>query len=150
GGVSAAPYDTLNLGLHVGDRAAAVIENRRSLWSAVAPGAPPPVLAEQVHGTSAAIVSATDAGRGWNARDTALPNTDALATREAGVSLAILVADCAPVALVAPAGVLAVAHAGWRGLASGVLEAALGRMAEMGAGPPPEYQAVVGPCIRAC
>jgi YfiH family protein len=150
GGVSAPPYDTLNLGLHVGDMPAAMIENRRSLWSAVAPGAALPVEAEQVHGTAAMVVGATDADRGWSTRDTAVPHTDALVTRDAGVSLAILVADCAPVALVAPDGVLAVAHAGWRGLAGGVLEAALQRMAELGAGSPRESHAVVGPCIRAC
>ena len=54
------------------------------------------------------------------------------------------------VALIAPGGVLAAAHAGWRGLAGGVLEAALERMAGLGAGPTREYQAVVGPCIRGC
>jgi purine-nucleoside/S-methyl-5'-thioadenosine phosphorylase / adenosine deaminase len=150
GGVSASPYDTLNLGLHVGDEAAAVSENRRALWSVVAPGASPPIMAEQVHGTHAAVVGAADSGRGWSTRDTAMPDTDALVSREAGVALAILVADCAPVALVAPEGVLAVAHAGWRGLAGGVIEATLQRMAGLGAGPPREYQAVVGPCIRAC
>lgn len=150
GAVSAPPYDTLNLGLHVGDCNAAVIENRRSLWSAVAPGAAAPVLAQQVHGAGAAVVRAADAGRGWSTRDTAVPHTDALVTREAGGSLAILVADCAPVALVGPDGVLAIAHAGWRGLVGGIREAALQRMAELGAGSPREHQAVGGPCIRGC
>jgi YfiH family protein len=62
----------------------------------------------------------------------------------------VLVADCAPVALVAPDGVLGVAHAGWRGLAGVVLEATLRSMAELGGGLPHHYRALIGPCIRAC
>jgi purine-nucleoside/S-methyl-5'-thioadenosine phosphorylase / adenosine deaminase len=150
GGVSAAPYDALNLGLHVGDTPEAVRENRRRFWAAAAPGVAAPVVAEQVHGAGVAAVGATHAGRGWERNDTSVAATDALATREAGVPLTVLVADCAPVALVAPEGVLGLAHAGWRGLAGGVLEAALGRVAEMGGGSPAELQAVVGPCIRGC
>jgi YfiH family protein len=149
GGISAAPYDTLNLGLHVGDGAAAVIENRTRLWAAAAPGALAPVIADQVHGAAVAVVGAADTGRGWHARETSLSGTDALVTRAAGVAMAILVADCAPVALVAPGGVLGVVHAGWRGLVSGVLEAALRQMEALG-GAPREYQAVIGPCIRGC
>jgi YfiH family protein len=150
GGVSAAPYDTLNLGLHVGDQAAAVIENRNRFWSEAAPGASAPVIADQVHGTSVAVAGAADTGRGWHARETSISGTDALVTREAGVPLAILAADCAPIALVAPGGVLGVVHAGWRGLAGGVLEAALRQMVQRGGGVPSEYQAAIGPCIRGC
>jgi YfiH family protein len=150
GGVSRPPYDSLNLGLHVGDAPEAVIENRRSFWSAAAPGAGPPMLAEQVHGPDAAVVGAADAGRGWAERETEISRTDALVTREAGVAMGILVADCAPVALVAPEGGLAVVHAGWRGLASGVLEAATERLAALGAGPAGCCRAVIGPCIRGC
>lgn len=150
GGVSAAPYNTLNLGLHVGDTPAAVIENRRSFWAAVGSGAAEPVVAEQVHGTEAAVAGAADAGRGWRTRESGIPHADALVTREAGVPLTILVADCAPVALVGPSGVIGLAHAGWRGLAGGVLEAALRQMAKLGAGAPQECRAVIGPCIRGC
>jgi YfiH family protein len=150
GGVSAPPYDALNLGLHVGDASEAVRENRRRFWDVAAPGVAAPVVAEQVHGVAAAVVGVADVGRGWDGRDTAIAATDALVTRQAGVPLAILVADCAPVALVAPRGVLGVAHAGWRGLADGVLEAALGQMAALGGGSAREIHAVIGPCIRGC
>jgi polyphenol oxidase len=150
GGESAPPYDTLNLGLHVGDTPDAVIPNRRRFWSAAGSGTAPPVVAEQVHGTAVRLVAAADAGRGWQERETSLPETDSLVTREAGVSLSILVADCAPVALLAPPGVLGMAHAGWRGLADGVLEATLREMASLGAGPPEQCRAVIGPCIRGC
>src|SRR5205085_4423253 len=64
GGVSAPPYDRLNLGLHVGDAPDVVVENRRSFWSAVAPGTAPPVLGGQVHSAEVAVVGAADAGRG--------------------------------------------------------------------------------------
>jgi polyphenol oxidase len=150
GGASVSPYDTLNLGLHVGDAPATVLRNRARLWSAVTPGSAPPVIAEQVHGVTPAVVGTAEAGRGWEARETAISDTDALVTRDAGVALAMLVADCAPVALVAPEGVLGLAHAGWRGLANGVLEATLRQMAALGGGPPHRYRALVGPCIRAC
>jgi polyphenol oxidase len=144
GGGSAPPYDRLNLGLHVGDAPAVVRENRTRLWTTVAPGAAAP------DGASAAVAVAADVGRGWQARETAVPGTDALVTQEAGVSLAILVADCAPVALVSPGGALALAHAGWRGLAHGILDAALAQLAAVGGGPPEQCAALVGPCIRGC
>jgi YfiH family protein len=150
GGGSDPPYDTLNLGLHVGDAPDVVAANRGRLRAAALSVDALPVVAEQVHGVAAAVVGAADAGRGWQARETAVPETDALVTQERGVSLAILVADCAPVALVAPGGELGLAHAGWRGLAHGVLEATLQRLAELGAGPPERLNAVVGPCIRGC
>jgi YfiH family protein len=150
GGFSAPPYDTLNLGLHVGDVPEAVVANREAWRSAFAPAPAVPVIADQVHGTAVAMIRAADAGRGWHARERAISGTDALVTGAAGVPLAILVADCAPVALVSPGRVLGVAHAGWRGLAGGVLEAALQRMAELGGGPPAGCHAVIGPCIRGC
>jgi YfiH family protein len=150
GGVSASPYDTLNLGLHVGDAPEAALQNRRSVWAAAGRGEIAPVMAEQVHGAVVAQVSAADAGRGWTALETSIPATDALVTVEPQVPLAILVADCAPVALVSPEGVLGVAHAGWRGLVGGVLENTLWQMVELGGGPPGAHQAVIGPCIRGC
>lgn len=148
GGASLPPFDTLNLGLHVGDVPEAVLANRRAVASAL--GVPGPVVAEQVHGADVGIVGAGDAGRGWGSRGSAVGRVDALVTREAGVAPAILIADCAPVALLSPGGVLGVAHAGWRGLVAGVLEAALRQMAALGGGPAETCRAVVGPCIRAC
>jgi YfiH family protein len=150
GGVSAVPYEGLNLGFHVGDDPAAVAENRAVFWTAAAPVLPAPVLAEQVHGARVALVDTADAGRGWHAQQTAIPAADALVTRAAGLPLAVLVADCAPVAIVAPNGVLAVVHAGWRGLVAGVLPAALRQIEALGGASPRDCQAVVGPCIRGC
>jgi len=110
GGVSAAPWDTLNLGDHVGDEAAAVAENRRRYAHAL--GARPLFL-QQVHGTGVERLDpqATDG-----------TVADACWTMERGIACTIIVADCLPI-LFAAEGVVAAAHAGWRGLAAGVLEA---------------------------
>ncbi|MCP5359302.1 MAG: peptidoglycan editing factor PgeF [Sinobacteraceae bacterium] len=132
GGVSAAPWASLNLGGLVGDDPAAVGENRRRLCAALALPAEPRWL-EQVHGTvvhddrDADEVAARAAGEGLVA---APPVADAAMTHRAGTVLAIMVADCLPVLFCDRAGtVVGAAHAGWRGLAAGVLEntvAALG------------------------
>jgi hypothetical protein len=118
GGVSAAPYASLNLGLHVGDDPAAVMENRRRVAAALRlPGEP--LWLQQVHGVNVADADA-EALRG---------PADASVTRRAGQVLAIMVADCMPVLLASDDGsVLGAAHAGWRGLAAGVLEATVAAM----------------------
>ncbi|OZI61635.1 hypothetical protein CAL28_20360 [Bordetella genomosp. 11] len=111
GGVGTAPHDTLNLGLRADDQPEAVAENRRRV-RAMLPA--DPLWLRQVHGTR--VVDA-DAPREEE------PAADAAVTAAADRPLAIMVADCLPV-LIADAGgqVLGVAHAGWRGLAGGVLE----------------------------
>jgi YfiH family protein len=118
GGVSHAPYASLNLGLHVGDDPAAVMENRRRVAAALRlPGEP--LWLQQVHG-----VNVVDADAGALRGD-----ADAIVTRRAGRVLAIMVADCMPVLLASEDGsVLGAAHAGWRGLAAGVLEATVAAM----------------------
>ncbi len=129
GGVSRAPYGSLNLAAHVGDDPAAVAENRRRLVGAL--GAPI-VLVRQVHG--ARVVDAP----------AATPSTEADGLVEDGSDLAVgvLVADCVPVALLDPGRRVAVVHAGWRGLSAGVLPAALARFED-----PSRVVAVLGPSI---
>lgn len=124
GGVSLPPYSSLNLGSHVGDDPVAVAENRRRV--AVAAGVRDLVVARQVHGTAVVEVAGPwqDAG----------PEADALVTRVPGLALGVLVADCTPVLLAAPAeGVVGVAHAGRKGLADGVVPALLAAMRDLGA-----------------
>ncbi len=91
----------------------------------------------QVHGASVVRV----AGPGHQAGAVA----DAAVTAGAGCALAVLTADCAPVALASAEGVIGMAHAGWRGLVAGVLEATVSEMRALGA---TEIEAVIGPCIR--
>jgi YfiH family protein len=112
GGVSREPFAEFNLADHVGDDPAAVQHNRRLLGERLALPAPP-VWLRQVHG--AGVV---DAARPGNS-----PEADASFSREPGVLCAVLTADCLPVLLCdRHAHVVAAAHAGWRGLAAGVLE----------------------------
>lgn len=131
GGVSAGTYASLNLATHVGDDAAAVAENRRRLRARVPAE---PLWLSQVHGNG--VVRAEDAVAGVEA--------DAAFTRRAGTVCAVLTADCLPLLLCNDVGtVVAVAHAGWRGLAAGVVEAAVRATNE----PPARLLAWLGPAI---
>lgn len=133
GGVSDGPYAALNLGAHVGDDPAAVAENRRRLAAALDLPGEPAWLA-QVHGTR--VVQARPGGSPAEA--------DAAVTREPGVVCAVLTADCLPVLLASRGGdEVAAVHAGWRGLADGVVAAALDAMET----PPAELLAWLGPAI---
>lgn len=111
GGVSEAPFDSLNLGDHVRDQAPAVAINRARLQAVLGVK---PVFLKQVHGTE--VVSLTgETPDGTEA--------DACVSDQPGVACAIMVADCLPVVFAHASGqVVAAAHAGWRGLAAGVLE----------------------------
>jgi YfiH family protein len=94
-------------------------------------------VADQVHGRDVVVVDRPGAGRGVAA--------DGLVTHLGGVALAVVTADCAPVALSSPEGVIGVAHAGWRGLEAGVLPATVAAMRALGAS---RVDAVLGPCIH--
>jgi YfiH family protein len=134
GGASAAPYDSLNLGLHVGDDPGTVLRNRTRAAGAFGVALDACVFARQVHGAAAALVGPDDRGRGTLTEGDAVPDADILVTVSHGVTLVILVADCLPLALVDPeAGVLAAAHAGWRGTGAGVVGRALHAMRDCGA-----------------
>lgn len=134
GGVSAAPYDSLNLALSVGDRREAVLENRRRAARAIGFELSSLGVLRQVHGA--------DLVRVGRRRSGLLGEADGLVTRRRGPVLGLLAADCAPVALAGARG-LALAHAGWRGLVAGILDGAAAAVA-------PVWAAWVGPCIRAC
>lgn len=133
GGVSLAPFDSLNLGDHVGDDPAAVAENRKRL-EAVAQLPATPVWLNQVHGT--------------RVLDCALPlgnrEADASMTSQPGQVCVVMTADCLPVLFCNRAGNrVAAVHAGWRGLADGVIEAALAGFAD----PADQLLAWLGPAI---
>ena len=132
GGVSSGPYASMNLGTHVGDSPAAVAQNRWLLRSCLPAE---PLWLEQVHGTEVASADAIAE---------AAPRADAsIATRPSSVC-AIMTADCLPVLFCDDMGtVVAAAHAGWRGLAAGVLDAAVARMAVA----PGRILAWMGPAI---
>ncbi len=132
GGVSVAPYDSLNLGAHVGDAPLAVARNRQ-LLAELLPSEP--VWLNQVHGT--AVINTTAAGCG-------VPEADACISRNKGAVCVVMTADCLPVLLCDDRGsVVGAAHAGWRGLCEGVIEHTVGAMNV----PPPSLRAWLGPAI---
>jgi polyphenol oxidase len=143
GGVSAPPYETLNLGDHVGDEPDAVRENRRRLASAMGVDLVDLAIARQVHGTGVALLRCGDA------HPAPLGDADVIVTDDASLAIGVLVADCVPIVVLDPvAGVLCVAHAGWRGTAARVAAVAVETMAALGARPE-RCRAAMGPCISA-
>ncbi|MGY0062563.1 peptidoglycan editing factor PgeF [Streptomyces sp. LZ34] len=129
GGVSAAPYDELNLGGAVGDDAAAVRTNRELAAKALGLDPAEVVWMNQVHGRDVAVVDGP-----WGDRE--VPAVDAVVTARRGLALAVLTADCTPVLLADPvAGVAGAAHAGRPGLVAGVVPAVVRAMTELGADP---------------
>lgn len=131
GGVSLAPYDSLNLGSHVGDNPLAVARNR-ILLNTLLPTEP--VWLEQVHGT---VVASADAA-------SCRTRADACIARQRAAVCVVMTADCLPVLLCDEAGtVVGAAHAGWRGLCDGVVEATVQAMACV----PQDLMAWLGPAI---
>ncbi len=154
GGVSAAPYASLDLAGHVGDDPGHVDENRRLLMRALDALAfrDRLTLAEQVHGVTIVDVDDALAGSGAYATEarTPVPGADALLTDEPGTPLMLLFADCVPVVLVSERPrAIAVVHAGWRGLAAGIVSRAAARLAAH-VGAADRLTAYVGPHIGPC
>jgi len=136
-GVSSAPFERFNLGLRSGDAAEAVMANRGALQQALRLPAAPRWL-HQVHGCGVAELGPLPSAHE--------PQADAAVSHIPGTVLAILTADCLPVLLCnEDGGEIGAAHAGWRGLAAGVLEATLAQMVS----PPARVLAWLGPCIGA-
>lgn len=138
GGVSAAPFDSFNLGDHVRDDPVHVAANRRILAGLTDPAVP--VFLQQVHGTRVLRL------RAELVADSQGDQADACLTTDPGVACTIMVADCLPVLFAHASGrAVAAAHAGWRGLAGGVLEATVQALQE--AAGPGAISAWLGPCI---
>ena len=139
GGISAPPYDSLNLGRSTPDAEQAVETNRRRLLSAL--GLDPSRLATAGQLHSPVVAACTGPGH--------VPGCDALVTTSPGLVLAVTTADCMSLIYTAP-GAVAVAHSGWRGTADGMPTAAL-RAVCSASGMGPDHVAVhIGPCIRSC
>ncbi|MFJ3902003.1 peptidoglycan editing factor PgeF [Streptomyces sp. NPDC090025] len=140
GGVSAVPYDRLNLGGAVGDDPAAVLANRALAAGALGLDPAAVVWMNQVHGADVAEVEGPWASDG-------IPSVDAIVTTRRGLALAVLTADCVPVLLADPvAGVAAAAHAGRPGMVAGVVPATVRAMVARGADPA-RITARTGPAV---
>lgn len=145
GGVSAPPFDSLNLGAALpcaagSDGVTAVAENRRRVAAAL--GARP-VWLRQVHGADVVRLTPDLA-----ADRAPIPCADASVSTEPGLACAVLVADCLPLLMCSPDGrAVAAAHAGWRGLAAGVAERTLALLCEAGGCAPGDVRVWLGACI---
>jgi YfiH family protein len=141
GGVSRGPFATLNLGLRTDDDPLRVTRNRALACAALGIGSF--ACGEQIHGGRIGRIGPQGRGAGFVDPIQAVAGVDGLVTSSRRVPVSVLVADCVPLALFAPRrGTLAVVHAGWRGVASGIVPAAV-----RGVGEPHEVRAAIGPCI---
>lgn len=140
GGVSAVPYEELNLGGAVGDDPDAVRTNRELAAKSLGLDPALVVWMNQVHGPDVAVVDGP-----WLSAE--IPSVDAVVTARRGLALAVLTADCTPVLLADPvAGIAGAAHAGRPGMAAGVVPAAVRAMVELGA-EPERIVARTGPAV---
>lgn len=151
GGGSATPFDSLNLGLHTGDEAAVVQENRRRYCAAFGLDAGSAVTAEQIHGDSIAVVTARERGRGALLYETAIPQTDALITNIPNLPLLMFYADCVPVYFLDPEHkAIGVAHAGWKGTVAKIAQKTLKMMTREFGTQSQNCLVAIGPSIGPC
>ena len=116
GGFSQGRYGSLNLSYFTADKPGVVLQNRRKFCTELGVDLDSVVCAEQVHGEHIYSVALTDKGRGAYDRNSAIPATDALITKDKGVALVAFFADCVPIFFLDPVQkVIALAHGGWRG-----------------------------------
>jgi YfiH family protein len=147
GGASSGAFDSLNLGTNTGDDPARVLANRREALQAGGLAPDRAVFLQQVHGTRILEAGQADAGRGLEAFDAGLPACDAAFTRVRGLGLAIGQADCLALVLAdREAGLLGVAHAGWRGAVEDLAGSLARRLLAEGAAAP-RLQAFLSPCL---
>ena len=151
GGVSAAPFASLNLGLHTGDAVTDVQENRRRYCAAFGLDAAKAVTAEQIHGDSIVVVTARECGRGALLYETAIPQTDALITNIPDLPLLMFYADCVPVYFLDPEHkAIGMAHAGWKGTVAQIASKTLKLLTKQFGTRPQDCLVAVGPSIGPC
>ena len=149
GGVSVGQLQSLNLGIHRGDRPINVLQNWRRFAAAVGFDWKRVVFTRQIHTNVVRAVTAADCGRGlfFPVAD----GCDALMTDAPGVVLAAFSADCTPILLQDPVcGAVCAVHAGWRGTALGIVQTAVAAMAGAYGSRPEDIRAAIGPCIGLC
>ncbi|MBD2870116.1 peptidoglycan editing factor PgeF [Paenibacillus arenilitoris] len=151
GGTSKAPWASLNMGLHVGDRAEDVVRNRQRAAEALHWPLEAWTCAEQVHGSRVHRVTKRDRGRGRLAHEDAIPGCDAITTDVTGVLLASYYADCVPLYFHdARRGAVALAHAGWKGTVQRIATETIKAMERDYGSKPEEIEAAIGPSIGDC
>jgi YfiH family protein len=151
GGVSAPPFDTLNIGLHVGDVPDAVLENRRRFCGALGVTLDSLVTGAQVLGSAVAWATDADRGKGARSTETSLSDTDALITDSAGVSLLAFSADCPLIAILDPERrAIGLAHASRKGTFGRIAARTVTAMQKVLGSRPEAMHAAIAPCIGPC
>lgn len=151
GGASQSPYESLNLGLHVGDKGENVLKNRELLLSCFDLDISRLTTAEQVHGNAAVVVDDTLVGRGATVHEDSIPAADALISNLKNVPLILFYADCVPVVVVDPVKkCVAVVHAGWRGILEDIVSETISKMKLNYDAEVSDLLAYIGPCIGKC
>ena len=141
GGVSAAPYESLNLGVHIGDSQENVKTNRQRVRDDLGFAENQIAMAEQIHGNRVAVVTA-DSG------SVPIPGVDALVTDTPGILLMLFFADCVPIYLVDPTRrAIGLVHAGWRGAAANIAGKTVQTLTQTFDCQPGSLLAAIGPCI---
>ncbi|MDQ0046526.1 YfiH family protein [Paenibacillus polymyxa] len=148
GGVSEAPYASLNCAFHVGDDPEKVIRNRRLIAEQLGFAAEAWTCGEQVHGHHVAVVKAADRGRGFMDRASAFQDTDGLLTNVPGILLTSFYADCVPLYFCDPVRrVIGLAHAGWKGTVAEIALKMVQTMQNEYGSQPSDILAAIGPSI---
>lgn len=151
GGVSEAPYSTLNCGLHVNDLPAHVIRNRELLAEAVGQPFEAFTYAEQVHGNEVVVVGLEEKGKGRTSRESAIQSKDGFITNEKGVVLCAQFADCVPLFFYDSVRHAAgLSHAGWKGSVLNISMATISLMTHTFGSQPSDIRAAIGPSIGVC
>ncbi|WCK53066.1 peptidoglycan editing factor PgeF [Aneurinibacillus sp. Ricciae_BoGa-3] len=151
GGTSSGEFDSLNCGLHVGDRVEHVVENRRRLARQNGFSFSSWTCGEQVHGDRIVYIAEEQAGAGRESREDAIPSADGLLTDKRNVFLASFYADCVPLFFYSPRfQVIGVAHAGWKGTVARIGQKMALQMKEQWGIQPEDIYAAIGPSIHSC
>lgn len=151
GGVSGSRWQSLNVGLHVGDQPSDVIANRHICASIIGGELEDWVTAQQVHGTGVHVARAADKGRGIHAAESAVPGVDALITDEPGLTLVVMAADCVPVLFYDPVHrAIGAAHSGWKGTVGHIVVEVVEAMKRTYGTKAIDLRVSLGPSIRQC
>ncbi len=150
GGVSSAPFDSLNMGLHTEDIKTDVLKNRELFFNTLDIDDQDIVTLKQIHSNKVVIVQKKDKGRGALDHEDSLEEADGMATNEPGIPLTVFTADCLSIFLAdVKNSVVGIAHAGWKGTFHKIGESVINAMKELGADPS-NMIAGFGPSIGPC
>ena len=151
GGVSREPFNSLNIGFHVGDNAFDVLQNRRMLFDAARADLYRAIFPFQQHTANVVVVDESMRGRGALEQETAPDHVDALVTHVPGIWLCVQMADCVPVLLYDPVQhVVGVVHAGWKSPLRRIVQVTLDKMSQTWGSRPGDMLAGIGPSNGPC